>query len=214
MICQRKWPRSRCSPALVTAFLSAALPKHRESGPFRFLNVAFLHPKKGHADLLGAFSERFGGDVGVQLRIGGSGEERDALHAKASALCVADQVVWLGALSREDVLAEMLAADAFVLSSRIETFGVVVIEALACGLPVVATRSGGPECIVGEADGELVQVGDVAGLGQAMVDVRAKVVAGAFDRDELRARCAERFSEDALVSRLSEVYVRATGGVA
>jgi glycosyltransferase involved in cell wall biosynthesis len=192
------------------AFLLAPLKDARDPGAFRFLNVAFLHEKKGHADLLSAFAERFAGDSAVQLRIGGDGAERDHLHSLATSLGIAEQVVWLGALSREGVLAEMSAADAFVLPSRIETFGVVVIEALASGLPVAATRSGGPECIVEPSDGLLVEPGDVGGLGAAMVQLRAH--ADDYDAAQTRRRCEERFSERALVAKLEAVYTRATRG--
>ena len=101
------------------------------------------HEKKGQADLLRAFAERFAGDPSVRLGIGGDGPERGRLHELAGSLAIAEQVDWLGALDRDGVRQAMCEADAFVLPSRLETFGVVVIEALACGLPVVATRSGG-----------------------------------------------------------------------
>jgi glycosyltransferase involved in cell wall biosynthesis len=191
-------------------FLEPPLRSTRGASPFRFLNVAFLHEKKAHADLLAAFAERFAGDSECQLRIGGDGPERERLHALASALGVAEQVVWLGPLSREAVGEEMRAADAFVLPSRLETFGVVVAEALASGLPVVATRSGGPECIVGADDGLLVDVGDVSALADAMARVRAS--ADEYDADDIRRRCEERFGEQALVGTLQGVYGRAVGG--
>jgi len=191
-------------------FLGAEQPVSREPGPFRFLNVAFLQEKKGHAELLAAFADRFGGDAGVELRIGGDGPERDALCELTGRLGIAEQVVWLGALDRPGVLAEMLAADAFVLSSLIETFGVVVVEALACGVPVVATRSGGPECIVGEGDGVLVPPADAAALGEAMELLRATV--DGYDPAAIRRRCEERFSEAALVGRLEAVYERVSDG--
>ena len=192
------------------AFLGARLPAGRAPGPFRFLNVAFFHEKKGQTDLLAAFAQHFGGDGTVELRVGGDGPERVRLHEAARSLGVADQVVWLGALDRAAVREEMLAADAFVLSSRLETFGVVVIEALACGLPVIATRSGGPECAVGNGDGLLVAVGDVEALGQAMAHMKDDIAS--FDADAIRSRCAARFSETALLSKLETVYARVTAG--
>ena len=193
-----------------SAFLDAELRSEREPGPFRFLNVAFLHEKKGHADLLAAFADRFGGDQAVELRIGGDGPERERLREEARALGIAEQVVWLGALDRLAVRDEMLAADVFVLPSRLETFGVVLIEALACGLPVIATSSGGPECVIVDGDGVLVPVGDVSALGAAMEELKGGIVG--FDAGAIRSRCAARFGEPALLGKLERVYARVTAG--
>jgi teichuronic acid biosynthesis glycosyltransferase TuaC len=189
-----------------SSFLDGQL-RHRDAGmPFRFLSVAFLHEKKGHAALLEAFAARFAGDPGVELHLGGDGPERKRLHEAVRALGIAEQVRWLGALDREGVGAAMRNADAFVLASRLETFGVVLIEALATGLPVVATSSGGPECIVTPEDGILVPVGDLDALGDALE--RMLATAGRYDPESLRARCAKRFGEAALVQRLEWIYER------
>ena len=204
--CPWEWVPNMVDPV----FLNADLPPRRPPGPFRFLNVGFLHEKKGQADLLAAFAQHFRGDGTVELRIGGDGPERERLYEASYALGVADQVAWLGALGRDSVRDEMLAADAFVLSSRLETFGVVLIEALACGLPVIATRSGGPECVVEEDDGLLVPVGDINALGQAMAHLKDGIFD--FDPRAIRSRCEARFGEAVLLDRLDAVYARITDG--
>jgi len=79
-------------------------------------------------------------------------------------------------------------------------------------VPVIATRSGGPECIVSEGDGLLVPAADADALGQAMQQIRDGV--GGYDAASIRKRCAERFSEAALVAKLEAVYDRVTKGVA
>jgi glycosyltransferase involved in cell wall biosynthesis len=170
----------------------------------RLLSVASLQPVKGHADLLRALAGRFQGHADVTLRIAGEGPERERLGALARELGVAPQVTFLGQLTRAAVLEELLAASALVHPSRFETFGVVVIEALACGRPVVATRCGGPEHLVTPADGTLVPVGDVPALGAALVALRERLAA--FDPHDLRARCLARYGEAALVTALEQVY--------
>ncbi len=196
-------------PNMVDGSFLGGEVRHRDAeGPFRFLNVAFLHEKKGQAELLSSFADCFSDDAGVELHIGGDGPERDRLHETARTLGIERQVRWLGALDRDGVRAAMRDADAFVLSSRIETFGVVLIEALAMGLPVIATESGGPECIVTAEDGILVPVGDAAALGSALA--RMRDAAASYDPAALRASCAVRFGEAALVERLEAVYARVT----
>lgn len=197
-------------PNMVDAsFLAAERPVRAQGAPFTFLTVAFLYEKKDVAGLLHAFAGAFPAENDVRLRVGGDGPERARLEALAAELGIAGRVDFLGELSREQVLAEMLAADTFVLPSRVETFGVVVAEALATGLPVLATRSGGPECIVTDDDGLLVPPGDLDALAGALRDMRAGV--SRYDAAKLRHRCERRFGETAFVSAIEGVYERVTG---
>jgi teichuronic acid biosynthesis glycosyltransferase TuaC len=88
----------------------------------------------------------------------------------------------------------------------VETFGVALVEALSCGLPVVATRCGGPDDIVEPSQGVLVPPGDVDALAKACLGMRAGW--SGYDRTQIRQRCVERFGEAAIVGRLDEVYRR------
>ncbi|MDA3876476.1 MAG: glycosyltransferase, partial [Halothiobacillus sp.] len=187
-------------------FIDAKLPtRHSPAEPFTFLNVALLTEKKAVHNLVSAFARIFGNDPDVILKIGGDGVERPRLEALAAELGVADRVLLLGMLSRKQVLEEMSNANAFVLSSRYETFGVVVIEALALGKPVIATRCGGPESIVREQDGLLVPTDDVPALAEAMKKMRSGYAG--YDAGDIRAACIARYSESPIVERLSSVYL-------
>lgn len=85
-----------------------------------------------------------------------------------------------------------------------ETFGVTLIEAMACGKPVIATRSGGPETFVHDDNGLLVPTGDVEALADAMRQM-AKTY-HQYDPDAIRADCVARFSEDAFVRSVAQLY--------
>ena len=200
-----------CIPNMVDRMFR---PPDAESGRkdhscFRFLNVAFLREKKGQADLLRATALAFQGDRSVQLRIGGDGPCRGRLADLAGQLGIQDQVAFLGNLKREAVLAEMQSCDAFVLSSHFETFGVVVIEALACGKPVIATICGGPESIIQGANGRLVSPRNERHLAEAMIKMREEIAD--YDGESIRRECLSRFGEEALVRRLLAVYQDVTG---
>lgn len=173
---------------------------------FRFLAVGSLKQVKDHRRLISAFAQAFGGDAGVSLRIGGEGPLRSELEEQIQRLGVSEQVRLLGGLSRERVLSEMRSCDAFVLSSSTETFGVVLIEALSCGRPVVATACGGPEEIVDEADGLLVHAPGVESLADGLRSLKSTI--RAYDAKGIRERCLRRFGGAAVAERLRAVYER------
>lgn len=184
-------------------FLNASLDTRR-GRQFTFLHVSMLDPNKAVGNLIDAYAAAFGQDSTTRLVIGGDGRERAELERRAKSHGLGERISFLGALSREAVLARMEECDAFVLPSRTETFGVVLVEALALGKPVIATRCGGPESIVGEDDGILVPVDDLQRLTDAMKEMRNQY--DRYDPVKLRSSCEERFSERAVTQRLIEMY--------
>ena len=98
----------------------------------------------------------------------------------------------------------MQKCDIFVLSSKIETFGVVLIEAMACGKPVVATKCGGPESIVVNTElGELVENSE-----DAFVQGLETVINGIerYDNEKIRDYVVANFSPEVLADKLTEIY--------
>lgn len=175
-----------------------------------FLNVAELVPRKAHAALLAAFAEAFAGTA-AELRIVGGGALLDELRGLAVRLGVGDQVRFLGRQPRDRVRVEMDAADAFVLSSERETFGVVVIEAMSRGCPVITTASEGPEDLVGALDGLVVPVGDHVALANALRQVGH--APERFDRVRIAERCRMTFSAQSVARRYLDWYRRALRGI-
>lgn len=172
--------------------------------PFVFLNVARFVREKNHDGLLRAFAAAFASAPDVTLRLVGGGPEYDAIRALAARLGIAGRVSFAGALPREDVERELRRAHAFVLPSHVETFGVAAIEALACGVPLVATGCGGPQDIVTPGNGILVPPGDEAALAGALVRMRKE--AAGYDPDVLRADCVARYGRKAFLERIETVY--------
>jgi glycosyltransferase involved in cell wall biosynthesis len=178
--------------------------KKLSDGLFSFCNVSFLDPKKGIDILLRAFAIAFKGRSGIQLVIGGEGPEKLTLENLASELGISSQIKFLGLLSRKEVVNLMKNSHAYVLSSHFETFGVVLVEALALGRPVIATKCGGPESIVTPQDGYLVPPNEVNLLAEAMRSMYEEYCS--FDQQKIRERCLDRFSEKAVSSALKELY--------
>ena len=116
---------------------------------------------------------------------------------------VRSQVTFLGAIPRDAVREAMWAADCFVLPSHAENFGVVLIEALATGLPVISTRCGGPEDIVNDDVGILLRPGDERGLADALAAMRGRP---AVDPQAVRAYGVGRFGYAVVGPRLRDLY--------
>jgi glycosyltransferase involved in cell wall biosynthesis len=178
------------------------------SGPrartrFTFFAQAHLSRRKGFDILIRAFARKFRGDPDTRLVIGGDGPIRADLEALAESCGVRPQVTFLGSVPRDTVREGMRAADCFVLPSLAENFGVVLIEALSTGLPVIATRCGGPEDFVDDSVGVLLHPGDEDGLAEALTMVRHE---RRFDREALRAYAIQRFGYATVGPRLRDLY--------
>ncbi len=168
-----------------------------------FFSASALLPKKGFGVLLQAFASVFANGKET-LRIAGDGPERRALASLASELGIAEQVVFLGNVSRQGVAREMQNASAYVCSSRFETFGIPVIEAMACGKPIVTTQCGGPEELVTETSGRVVPKDDAPALAQAMQQIAENT--DAYNPEAISEECRSRFSPGAVLDRLGELY--------
>ena len=96
------------------------------------LTVKRLHPVAGHEDLLRAMPVICSTHKNVRLLIIGEGESRAALEALTKQLNLTDSIQFLGGISNEDLYRYYVSADLFVLPSRLESWGTVMLEALAC----------------------------------------------------------------------------------
>jgi glycosyltransferase involved in cell wall biosynthesis len=136
-------------------------------GDIVILSVGRLTSQKGFPDLLVAFANVVRDREAVRLLIAGDGPERGQLERLISSLQLTDRVRLLGNVERPDLLYR--AADLFVLPSQYEGFPFAMLEAMAAGLPVVATRFGGADEMVEHGrEGLLVSSGDVDGLAGAI----------------------------------------------
>lgn len=140
----------------------------------------------------------------VEFVMGGSGEEARQYQLLAEQTGVSPWIRWLGGISREEARHHFQHCDCFVLASHHETFGVVFAEAIACGKPLVATRCGGPECIVTENNGILVEVANPIQLSEALEKMYKST--RDYDADVIREDFLRNFSRKAVVDQLEAVY--------
>lgn len=178
---------------------------HGERSQVAVVSVGRLAEPKDFATLVRATS--MPQPVPFSLEILGDGPDRHSLEELADALGVAGRVRFLGEVN--DVAARLLRADVFVLSSSSEGLPISVLEAMATGLPVVATAVGGlPELVEDGITGFLVPPGDHAALGAAIAELVGEPERRARMGAAGRARAEAQFSIDACRSAHLELYRR------
>lgn len=193
---------------LVRTDLFTPAPHPRVSGaPLRLACVAMLYEAKGIQYLIQALALLAQqGITAVELTIGGDGPARATLEAQVQQAGLAERVRFVGTLDRAGVRDVMRASDLFVLPSLGETFGIVLGEAMACGVPVIATRCGGPEWVVAADTGLLVPPADAGALADAIARfMRGEVQ---FNPARVRAIVVQRFGAHAFLDAIERVYAR------
>jgi glycosyltransferase involved in cell wall biosynthesis len=169
----------------------------------RLLSVGRLHLQKGHRVLLDAMAAARQAGAALSLLVAGEGAERAALEAQASRLGLQAHVRLAG---RCDVRPLLHAADVFVFPSLYEAVGIALLEAMACGRPIVASRTGGiPEVVKDGVSGQLVTPGDAGDLARALVLLAGDPARRRRLGEAARAR-AEAFDIRATVRSLEDLY--------
>lgn len=178
---------------------------------FTWISVGRLIQPKGFDTLLEAFANTLQQCPNQQLWIIGDGPQKVALQNQIEQLGIQDKVELLGAMPREQVQAHLTKAHAFVLLSESETFGVSYIEALAMGLPVVATNCGGPSDFVNDSNGLMVPIGDAATASVAMQNIANQYAI--YNREQLSKDIVQKYQPSAVAKQLKEMYTTVCGKI-
>ena len=193
-------------------------PGGPEADPNQLLFVGTIRRVKGLDVLVRAIAQLAEKRPALRLTVVGGAfyrayarDERD-VRELASTLGLGERIRFLGERNPAEVAQEMRASAMLVVPSRRETFSLVTAEALACGIPVVATRCGGPEEIVTPNVGRLVAVDDVGALAEGIefvLDDRARYPAAT-----LREWAVTQFGRAVAATRLGTLYARVLGSAA
>lgn len=179
--------------------------KNHITDRFTFLCIAKIVKVKGIDILLKAFKRVVQKHPSLQLRIVGAGSEQERLKQYTKDNNLENNVVWLDCLLQDEVRNEIQKSDAFVLPSNYESFGVVYIEALACGKPIIATKCGGPEDIVtNDYIGDIIPKGDIDALVESMNHMYESY--NEYDSNKIRKFFLMNYSSMVVCQRYYELF--------
>jgi N-acetyl sugar amidotransferase len=173
------------------------------SAGFQFSAIGSLIPIKGHELLIRAFYRAFQNSPETTLQIAGDGPLRKSLESLIAERDMAAQVSLLGYVDRADVRHLLDHTDALVVASEFETFGVVVIEALSRGVPVVFTDCGGPCTILDSSNGLCCDSNEEA-LATALAKIQEQI--RDYDKAAIRKNCLATYGPTKFCQHMDEIY--------
>jgi glycosyltransferase involved in cell wall biosynthesis len=202
----------RFTPAADRAATRRALGLPDE-GPL-LLAVGRFFPVKGFESLLAALDDVRTREAGVHLVLAGNGPLESRLRDQVHALGLQRSVTFAGNLSGNRLVHHYQAADLFVLSSRFESFGLVTLEALACGTPVLTSPAAGSAFVVRALGAELVADDcEAPALARGILRFVDRWKGDLTLRERCRSLVEHQYSWERIAERLDDVYQEVAGGM-
>lgn len=178
--------------------------KKRPHQSFNLVTTSNLIPLKRTWQILQAMDMIDCNKMDCRLTIIGDGSERSTIEYWAQQLNLTDRVTLAGYQSRENIARHYETSDCFILVSSSETFGVAYVEALAAGLPIIATKCGGPEDFVDDSNGILVEVDNIKQIADAIVKIYSNI--SNYKEEDLKNFVKSRFSPNVVADKLQDIY--------
>lgn len=174
--------------------------------PFVFVSTGNLIREKGMMELISSFQNALPQMGNSELYIFGQGPLMEKMERRIEELGLQENIYLKGLVSQNELGAFYEKSHVFVLPSYVETFGVAYIEAMAMGLPVIATACGGPEEFVHGENGMVVPVQDQEALTEAMIEM--KKCYDRYDSKNISEEIKKKYSPLEGARRIEEVYNR------
>lgn len=171
---------------------------------FTFISIGNFTKNKNHRLIIESFLRAFHISEKVKLILVGSGPEKHTLNSLIKQSGRTKQFKVFEYLNQNELVQLMHDCDCFVLSSNYETFGVVIIEAMACGLPVISTKCFGPEDILNKNYGILIDKNNSEQMVQAMkqiININKQYIA-----KEIRNYAIDNYGEANFLNKIDSIY--------
>ncbi len=191
-------------PNLVDEEIFYPSETNKPCNPLQLLGVGTFSNNKGFAYLIEAVGKLKAEGHVVKLKLVGDGPKYKLLNRLVQRLQLTEEVEFTGVLSKQDTALAFRQADIFCLPSAYEPFGIVLIEALATGIPVIASGKGGPETLVNNSNGRLFPYGDVESLMQSILTIQQEYEI--FIPTEIRKDCLALYGKSKIITEMQKVY--------
>lgn len=178
-------------------------PMHTDK-VFKMVSTGSLFYGKGFDLLIRALNKSSLVKKDWQLNIIGEGKEHTRLQEQIDAVHLQNHIHLLGKQEKPFIADMLRQSSCFILPSRGENFSVAVLEALACGLPVIASITGGIRECIDEKNGLLFEVNDIDGLTRCIEQMAAHYQD--YDRQAIADDCQARFSPQVIAKQLTKIF--------
>lgn len=181
--------------------------KQKISGDkFSFITISGMSLGKGMKELLYGISIALRSDTKLHFTMVGGGPDLDYLKSLSVELNISKNITWTGMVAKKHVSSYLANAQAHILVSHYDSFGVAYIEAMAHGLPSIAAALGGPRDIIDEQTGVLIDQVEPELIADQILWMKGNY--HHFDQKEIVTSFQERFSTQAVAPQIRKVYER------
>ena len=170
--------------------------------PFKFLFIGDLDDNKGVIRLLQAFSKMKSKDT--HLHIIGRGPLKSEADIFIEKNGLKARVLLQGQLPNKELPEIYNSAHVYVSLSEDETFGITILEAMSCGLPIIYTQSGGPEHIVSDHGSVMTSIFDISKISKSLDEIKFKY--SEIDRTKIRQHVLDNYSSKSVIRTLEKIY--------
>jgi glycosyltransferase involved in cell wall biosynthesis len=195
-----------CGNVLSFEFINAKIAEiHKQKNDyFKFISCGSLIHRKGYDLIIKSAAKMSIPKDKWKLEIIGEGNLKKELLSLVTEYGLQENIIFRGHLNKREIVKALNSSDTFILGSRSETFGVVVIEALSMGVPVICTRCGGTDGLIDDSNGQYIPTDDIEAMIKAME--YAYNNQNHYNRIMIRENCLKKYSPKAIANQLSNIY--------
>lgn len=170
----------------------------------KFVAVGNLIYRKGYDLLIQAFADLDIPKESWILNIIGDGEEEHTLQNQINSANLQNNIFLLGKRNKKEIVEFLTSSHIFMMPSRNENFSVAILEALACGLPIIASDCGGVQDCINDSNGIIFPIDNIEELKKAILNICNFDVH--FDNQSIATQCKENFAPEVIAQKLINVF--------